>query len=163
MARAAGHFDPAAGMSALDETSRFGCPQRPSIPCQAATAKEPLDVPIALPCQHQRLWQRCADQRKLADVIFDMPFCVRSGREEDRIPCTQTAGGTCPVREDNTALDHIDRLIRLVEPVEPPCAAVPDVASCVTISTDRQQLVACHRASFQHPAWTNGRWHQVCP
>src|ERR1700733_4633754 len=118
------------------------CPQSPSIPCPAATVKEPLDVPIAVPCEHQRLRQRCADQSKLADVIFDMPFCVRSGREEDRIPCAQTAGGTALVPEDNTALDHIDRLVDLIEPIELPCCAVPDVASCVAIGADRQQLVA---------------------
>src|ERR1700722_14637656 len=118
MARAAGPFDPAAGLRPLDETSRFGCPQPPSIPRPAATTKEPVDVPIAVPCEHQRLRQRLADKSKPADVIFDMPFCVRSGREEDRIPCAQTAGGTGPVREDNTALDHIDRLVDLIEPIE---------------------------------------------
>jgi hypothetical protein len=42
-----------------------------------------------------------------------MPFRVRSGREEDRIPCNQMAGAS-PIFEDHTALDHIDRLVRIM-------------------------------------------------
>jgi hypothetical protein len=32
---------------------------------------------------------------------------------------------------NNTALDHIDRLVGLIEPIEPPCSAVPDVAPII--------------------------------